>query len=68
MLFRSKALDEKTERIMVELRQNYDRSTDQHSKLRDRLSRFEKFIWMAIGGSVVLSWLFSFVVNFHKLI
>lgn len=63
-----KALDEKTERIMVELRQNYDRSTDQHSKLRDRLSRFEKFIWMALGASVALSWLFSFASNFHKLI
>ena len=63
-----KAIDEKTERIMTELRQNYDRTTDQHSKLRDRLSRFEKFIWMALGASVAVSWLFSFAVNIHKLI
>jgi ribosome-associated translation inhibitor RaiA len=62
------AIDEKTERIMTELRQNYDRTTDQHSKLRDRLSRFEKFIWMALGASVAVSWLFSFAVNIHKLI
>lgn len=63
-----RALDEKTERIMVELRLNNDKSTEQHSKLRDRLSRLEKFIWMALGASVALSWLFSFASNFHKLI
>ena len=62
------AIDEKTERIMTELRQNYDRTTDQHSKLRDRLSRFEKFIWMALGASVAVRWLFSFAVNIHKLL
>lgn len=63
-----KAIDEKTERIMVELRLNNDKSTEQHSKLRDRLGRLEKFIWMALGASVALSWLFSFAANFHKFI
>jgi len=63
-----KAIDEKTERIMVELRLNDDKSTEQHGKLRDRLGRLEKFIWMALGASVAVSWLFSFAVNIHKLI
>jgi len=62
-----KVLDTKADRIMLEIKENYVKTAEQHGKLRDRMVSFEKYIWMAIGASVGLSWIFSFVVNFHNL-
>ena len=63
----NKSIEIKTDKIMNEIKENYNKSTDQHSKLRDRMISFEKYIWMAIGASVALSWIFSFIVNYHNL-
>jgi hypothetical protein len=62
-----KAIDIKTDKIMDEIKENYSKSSEQTSKLRDRMVNFEKYIWMAIGASVGLSWIFSFIVNYHNL-
>lgn len=62
-----KAIDDKTDKIMTEIKENYNKSSEQQSKLRDRMVNFEKYIWMAIGASVGLSWIFSFIVNYHNL-
>ena len=64
----NKSIEIKTDKIMNEIKENYNKSTDQHSKLRDRMITFEKYIWMAIGASVGISWIFSFIINYHNLI
>jgi nucleoside-triphosphatase THEP1 len=46
--------------ILDEIRKMREESQAQHSKLNDKISHMEKYIWLAIGGTGVLSWLISY--------
>ena len=41
-------------------------STEQHNILSDKINQLEKFIWMAIGGGMVMTWLLTNLVHFLK--
>jgi len=41
-------------------------STEQHNILSNKINQLEKFIWMAIGGGMVLTWALTNVVHFFK--
>jgi DNA anti-recombination protein RmuC len=42
-------------------------STDQHKSLNEKIGKLEKFIWVAIGGGMVLVWLLSNISTYFKL-
>jgi len=42
-------------------------STDQHKSLNEKIGKLEKFIWVAIGGGMVLVWLLSNVSTYFKI-
>jgi DNA anti-recombination protein RmuC len=42
-------------------------STDQHRSLNEKIGKLEKFIWVAIGGGMVLVWLLSNISTYFKL-
>jgi hypothetical protein len=42
-------------------------STDQHRSLNEKIGKLEKFIWVAIGGGMVLVWLLSNVSTYFKI-
>ena len=41
-------------------------STDQHRSLNEKIGKLEKFIWVAIGGGMVLVWLLSNFSTYFK--
>ena len=41
-------------------------STDQHKLLNEKIGKLEKFIWVAIGGGMVLVWLLSNLSTYFK--
>jgi chromosome segregation ATPase len=42
-------------------------STDQHRSLNEKIGKLEKFIWVAIGGGMVLVWLLSNISTYFKI-
>ena len=42
-------------------------STEQHRSLNEKIGKLEKFIWVAIGGGMVLVWLLSNVSTYFKI-
>jgi fructoselysine-6-P-deglycase FrlB-like protein len=43
-------------------------STEQHNILASKIAQLEKFIWMAIGGGIVVTWILTNAVNYLKLL
>lgn len=62
------AIEKNTENIFKEIKDLSDESKKQHDKLKERMISFEKYIWMAIGASIAVSWLFSFISNYHTMV
>ena len=48
-------------KIAEKIEQHRKESTEQHKVLNDRITRMEKWMWMLIGGGVVLSTLFNHI-------
>lgn len=48
-------------KIAQKIEQHRKESTEQHKVLNDRITRMEKWMWMLIGGAVVLSTLFNHI-------
>lgn len=48
-------------KIAEKIEQHRKESTEQHKVLNDRITRMEKWMWMLIGGAVVLSTLFNHI-------
>ena len=42
-------------------------STEQHRSLNEKIGKLEKFIWVAIGGGMVLVWLLSNISTYFKI-
>ena len=51
-----KEYDKKLEDYKKELKEHYTKNSN-------KISQLERFIWMAIGGGIALSWLLSYVVK-----
>ena len=52
--------------ILAEISKLRAESSEQHNSLSSKINQLEKFIWMAIGGGMVLTWLLTNVVHFFK--
>jgi uncharacterized protein YPO0396 len=54
--------------ILDEIKKLREESTAQHSKLTERINQLEKFIWLAIGGGITLTWIISYAANYFKIL
>ena len=54
--------------ILEEIKMMREESSKQHSKLNDRITQLEKYIWVAIGGGITLTWIVSYVANYFKVL
>ena len=52
-------MDDGYNKIAVKLEQLGKEGSDQHKVLNDRMSRMERWMWMLIGGGIVVGALFS---------
>ena len=52
--------------ILAEITKLRAESSEQHNILSSKINQLEKFIWMAIGGGMVLTWALTNVVHFFK--
>jgi hypothetical protein len=43
-------------------------STEQHNILHSKINQLEKFIWMAIGGGIVVTWFLTNLANYLKIL
>jgi hypothetical protein len=41
-------------------------SSEQHNILSSKINQLEKFMWMAIGGGMVLTWVLTNLVHYFK--
>lgn len=60
----SEKIDNQYDSIMNELKEMRRESTEQHNKLSGRITVLEKWMWIAIGGSVVI----GVIINNLKLL
>lgn len=54
--------------ILSEITKLRKESSDQHNVLSGKIAQLEKFIWTAVGGGIVITWLLTNAVNYIKLI
>jgi len=52
--------------ICEEIKKLRAESTEQHNKLSSKINELEKFIWMAIGGGMVITWFLTNIANYLK--
>ena len=52
--------------ILAEITKLRAESTEQHNILSSKINQLEKFIWMAIGGGMVLTWVLTNLVHYFK--
>lgn len=50
--------------ILQELSRMRVESQEAHTKLNNKINQLEKFIWMAVGGGMVITWLFTNIAHF----
>lgn len=54
--------------IVEEIAKLRKESTEQHNILSTKINQLEKYIYLAIGGGMVITWLLTNAVNFFKII
>ena len=54
--------------IVEEISKLRKESSDQHTILSNKIAQLEKFIWMAIGGGMVITWTLTNLTNYLKII
>jgi hypothetical protein len=52
--------------ILAEITKLRAESTEQHNILSSKINQLEKFMWMAIGGGMVLTWVLTNLVHYFK--
>lgn len=60
--------DRKLEDIWDELKDIRNEQRSQHNSINDKLSKFERFVWMVGGGGVVIGFLLSYGPTILKLL
>lgn len=53
--------------ILEEIAKLRKESTDQHNILHSKINQLERYIYIAIGGGMVITWLLTNAVNYLKL-
>jgi len=59
-------MHKKDDKLIEEIKHIRDDNTSQHKDMSQKIANMEKFIWMAIGGGITVSWLITFSLNFFK--
>ena len=54
--------------ILEEITKLRTESTEQHKFLTDKISKLERYIWLAIGGGMTIVWLLSYAANYFKVL
>ena len=54
--------------ILDEISRLRKESSDQHTILSNKIAQLEKFIWMAIGGGIVITWILTNLTNYLKVL
>lgn len=54
--------------ILEEIAKLRKESSDQHLTLSGKINQLEKYIWMAIGGGMVVTWILTNLANYLKLV
>lgn len=52
-------IDQQYDELMKEIKEMRAESVDQHDSLSDRITTLEKWIWIVMGGSIVVGVIFS---------
>ena len=50
--------------ILQELSKMRAESQEAHTKLNNKINQLEKFIWMAVGGGMVITWIITNLAHF----
>lgn len=54
--------------ILLEISKLRQESSEQHKTLSAKINQLEKFIWMAIGGGMMITWLLTNFANYLKIL
>jgi uncharacterized coiled-coil DUF342 family protein len=54
--------------ILQEITKLRSESSEQHKTLSNKINQLERFIWIAMGGGIVLTWAITMVANYFHLI
>jgi len=60
-------MHKKDDKLLEEIKHIREDNTSQHKEMSQKIANMEKFIWMAIGGGITVSWLITFSLNFFKI-
>jgi uncharacterized protein (UPF0297 family) len=63
-----KSMNEQEKNIFEEIAKFRQDTASQYSKLNDRISQLEKYIWMAIGGGIAASWIISYAAKYFNIV
>ena len=58
---------EQDNNILRELSKMREESQEAHKYLTSKINQLEKFIWMAVGGGIVITWIITNVTSYLKL-
>lgn len=54
--------------VCEEIKKLRNESTEQHNILSNKINQLEKFIWMAIGGGIVITWVLTNLSHYFKIL
>ena len=54
--------------ILEEIAKLRKESSDQHNILHSKINNLEKFIWTAVGGGIVITWILTNAINYLKIL
>ena len=60
-------MSNKDNSILEHIEQMRKEASEQHRMLNDKITKLEKFIWVAIGGGMVLVWFLSNISSYFKI-
>jgi len=58
---------EQDNNILTEISKLRQESTEAHKELNNRIAQLEKYIWLAIGGGIVITWIATNLANYLRL-
>ena len=53
--------------IIAEIAKLRKESSEQHQVLSSKINQLEKYIWMAIGGGMVITWILTNLANYLRI-
>jgi archaellum component FlaC len=57
---------EQDNNILTEISKLRQESSEAHKDLNNRISQLEKYIWLAIGGGIVITWIATNLANYLR--